>query len=136
MTNKIDTLAEFLNISKDEAQNLIDNEDYLVLTDEEADERAKDEILNSLWAFNADFIINHCANYEAMTCDEYEAAIDGLRAAQERSCESINGLVKALIADLDEFVEDAIYADGRGHFISFYDGKENELNGLFIYRMN
>lgn len=136
MTNKIDTLAEFLNISKDEAQNLIDNEDYLVLTDEEADQRAKEEILNSLWAFNADFILEHCANYKQMDCYEFDAAKEALQDAQSKSCESLNGLCRALISDIDEFIEDAIYADGRGHFISFYDGQENELNGFFIYRMN
>lgn len=26
------------------------------------------------------------------------------------------------------------HADGRGHFLSFYDGKEKEQNGFFIYR--
>lgn len=29
-----------------------------------------------------------------------------------------------------------INADGRGHFISYYDGNENEQNGFFIYRLN
>lgn len=136
MTNKIDTLAEFLNVSKDEAQNLIDNEDYLVLTDEEADQRASDEILNSLWAFNADFILQHNQKMQNVCASEWDAAKESLEHAQSIQCESLNGLVLALIDDINEFCEDAIYADGRGHFISFYDGEENELNGLFIYRMN
>ena len=67
---------------------------------------------------------------------EYNAAIESLQEAQEHSCESLNGLVYALIDDIDEFIQDAINADGRGHFISYYDGEENEENGLYIYRLN
>ena len=37
-----------------------DGGEYLVLTDEEADEEAKKEIKESLWAFNASFILNEC----------------------------------------------------------------------------
>lgn len=133
---KTKALAEFLQISEDEAQNLIENEDYLVLTDEEANEKAKEEILNSLWAFNADFILQHCKNADSMDCYEWDSAVEALRDAQGKSCESLNGLCRALIDDLDEFCEDAIEADGRGHFISYYDGRENEQNGLFIYRLN
>lgn len=129
-------LAEFLQISEDEAQNLIEYEDYIVLTDEEANEKAKDEILNSLWAFNADFILQHCKNADSMDCYEWDSAVEALSDAQGKSCESLNGLCRALIDDIDEFVEDAIEADGRGHFIAFYDGEENEQNDLFIYRLN
>jgi hypothetical protein len=42
--------------------------------------------------------------------------------------------------DIDSLVEDAISADGRGHFLSSYDGDENEetVNGqtFYIYRTN
>jgi hypothetical protein len=41
---------------------------------------------------------------------------------------------------LDDFVKDAISADGRGHFLNKYDGKEIEvvINGavLYVYRIN
>ena len=40
------------------------------------------------------------------------------------------------IIDFDAFVDEAISIDGRGHFMSSYDGHENELNELFIYRVN
>lgn len=137
MTNeKIKALADFLQISKEEAQNLIDNDEYVVLTDEEANEKAKEEILNSLWAFNADFILQHCKNADSMDCYEWDSAVEALRDAQGKSCESLNGLCHALIDDIEEFVQDAITEDGRGNFISFYDGEQNEQNGLFIYRLN
>ena len=37
---------------------------------------------------------------------------------------------------MDEFIEDAISSDGRGHFLSPYDGEENEEGDYFIYRIN
>lgn len=140
---KIKALAQFLEVEASEIEQGYQddvfncgNQEYFVLTDEEADEKAAEEIKNSLWAFNADFIIQHCKNYNNMDNFEYNAAIESLQEAQEHSCESLNGLVYALIDDIDEFIQDAINADGRGHFISYYDGEENEENGLYIYRLN
>lgn len=141
---KIKTLAQFLEVEASELETssydenifTYGNQEYLILTDEEADEKTAEEIKNSLWAFNADFIIQHCKNYNDMDNFEYNAAIESLQEAQKNQCEGLNGLVYALIDNIDEFVEDAIIADGRGHFISYYDGEENELNGLYIYRLN
>lgn len=133
---KIKALAEFLDITEEEAMKLIKNEDYLVLTDKEAEKKAKREILNSLWAFNADFILQHCKNADSMNSYERVSAVQALQDAQAKSCESLNGLIYAIINDINEFVNDAIKADGRGHFLSYYDGEENEQNGFFIYRLN
>ena len=43
----------------DEAQNDYDNQDYLVYTDEEADEAVREEIEESLWAFTPSFLSAH-----------------------------------------------------------------------------
>lgn len=114
--------------------------EFLVLTEKEANEKAREELLNSLWAFNADFILRHSKNYNLMHNFEKKAALDALKDAQAKSCESLNGLMFAIIDDINKFIDDAITADGRGHFISFYDGEEHEeeLNGkaYFIYRIN
>ena len=49
-------------------------------------------------------------------------------------------MLKRLIKDWDHFVQDAVSSDGRGHFLSGYDGAENEekVDGVwyFIYRTN
>lgn len=142
--SKLETLAEFLEVGTDEItkSNYYDNgfsygnQEYLVLTDKEADEKAADEIRETLWAFNADFIMTHAKNYDEMTDYEYRSAVDSLEKLQESACESLNGLVYAIIEDIDDFVEDAIMSDGRGHFIASYDGYENELNGYYIYRVD
>lgn len=110
--------------------------EYKVYTDEEADEEAADYIKNSLWAFNADFILQHSAAYEETTGREDEEIIKAIRMVQESICEGANALVKALICDIDTFINDAIDADGRGHFLSSYDGEEHESNGFYICRTN
>ena len=115
-------------------------EEYLVLTDAEADVRAREDIERSLWAFQPSFILSHCSTYDRMSNWEYDGAKEALEKIQRHFCESINELIRAMIADFDEFVEDAINEDGRGHLISMYDGCENEeiVDGVtyYIYRIN
>ena len=105
------------------------NADYLVLTSAEADKACRAYILDSLWAFNADFIAAHSRTLLSRD------AIAALAEMQNRLCESANELVKALIDDLDRFIADAIEADGRGHFLSSYDGEEGEQGQYYIYRV-
>lgn len=126
---KIKELAELLEITEEEAKQKIEDEDYLILTDEEANEKAREYILDSLWAFNADFIIEHCKKLDFVYSKD-------LQKIQAEQCENCNRLIEALIDDIDEFVEDAIDTDGRGHFISWYDGEEQETEHFFVYRMN
>lgn len=103
---------------------------YIVLTDEEADEMAKRYILDTVWAFNASFL----AGETGIDQEVFEAI-----QANDR-CESNNDAILRLIEDEQAFVEAAISADGRGHFMNSYDGNENEecVNGTyyFIYRIN
>lgn len=136
------TTDELSNITVKNAYNddyntfeIIGNE-YKVLTDTEADEEAKNEILNSLWAFKADFILKHTDFYNSSTQREDTEFINSLQMLQSSICESANSIVRALISNIDDFVHDAIDADGRGHFISWYDGKEHEQDNFYIYRTN
>ena len=108
-----------------------DGSEYLVLTDEEADEQAITEIKNSLWAFVPKFIIEHMANVEYSKSLE-----DAISQMQANLCEEANDIVAAMVDDVEEFCDDAIVADGRGHFIAWYDGKEIETKNFFIYRIN
>lgn len=148
MNAKEKALREFFNIPDDQAvvpsvyeDNVFEvgQAEYLVLTEKEADEYAREEIERSLWAFNAEFILHHCNNNE-MDNFEWDAALQALKKAQGEFCESLNGLVRALISNMDEFVDDAICSDGRGHFLAYYDGDEDEqmIDGkmYFIYRRN
>lgn len=118
--------------------------DYLVLTDEEADEKAAEYISEYMWAFNISFLTCYMSEETAEFAEEI------LKPIQEK-CESGNEAVKALINwryNKEQIIEDAISADGRGHFLATYDGNENEETVLvypkgdtanqtfYIYRLN
>jgi len=127
-------LAEYLqepieDITSGDGKYTTGGADYLVLTDDEAEERAREYIRESLWAFTEDFIIQHS---KALDYDEPSRQI--IRAIQNE-CENGNEAVFKLIDDFEEFAEDAISTDGRGHFIATYDGHEREEGEYFIYRV-
>ena len=127
---KEEALADHLGTDLEEARDILSEPypDYLVLTDEEADEQVKEDIRESVWAFNASFIIeNTDLTYEA------EEMITGF---QQAKCEGANDTILSMINDFDAFVESAIGANGRGHFLSSYDGNECEIGQYLIYRIN
>lgn len=139
--SKLETLAEFLEVGTDEIEESkyydngfsYGNQEYLVLTDDEADKKVAEEIRESLWAFNAEFILD---NSVISDYSNHTEVINTFRKLQEELCESANELVFAMLEDFDDFVESAVMSDGRGHFISRYDGCENELNSYYIYRVD
>jgi len=127
----------FLDKPLTDNRKLVERDDggYMVLTDEEADEKAKEYIKTSLWAFNADFICRMCGLPYA--------AEEMIRSFQGTECEGANDTILALIENadgIDFFVEQAINADGRGHFLNTYDGEEHEIKHgnewLYIYKVN
>tara|TARA_R110002167_G_scaffold333942_1_gene541028 strand:- start:343 stop:816 length:474 start_codon:yes stop_codon:yes gene_type:complete len=105
-----------------------DGEEYMILTDDEADEKVAEYIKDSVWAFNPSFLSCHSG------IDQ-----DVFKLLQDK-CESANEAILKLIKDFDHFVEDAVASDGRGHFLSSYDGYENEQEHdnetYYIYRTN
>ena len=133
-------LARHLEVDMDDAQSYIDSEEYLVLTDEEADEHVREEIEEIVWAFTPSFLSVHTG------VDE-----DVFRLLQQK-CENANDAIKSMIKDFDWFVEDAVRCDGRGHFLARYDHNESEeiyasvvrngrcyeveQNTYYIYRRN
>ena len=112
----------------EDAQFHFDNGDYLVYTDEEADEAVRDYIEESVWAFTPSFLRAHTG-----------VTIEAIAKIQEM-CESANEPLKAMIKDFDHFVEDAVKCDGRGLFLAGYDHQEDYVtfNGItyYIYRGN
>lgn len=141
---KIKALVKHLGCEPDEVEqsyyddNMFEygREEYLVLTDEEADDTAKERIEDSLWAFNTDFLRQFLPE---PTQDHAEEILAPLR----EKCEDANEAIKALVnwdENSSDIVEEAIIWDGRGHFISSYDNEENEvvIDGtyFYIYRIN
>ena len=66
----------------------IENREYMVLTDEEADQAASDYINDSVWAFNSDFIIQHS------NVLDYDDASEKVVKAIQDQCESGNEAMK------------------------------------------
>lgn len=102
--------------------------EYAIGADEDANQAAIDYIRDTVWAFNAGFILTEC--------DLPSELEDAIRAFQEEKCESANDALLALVEKcckstsgsegIEAFADSAIAADGRGHFLSSYDGNENE----------
>ena len=105
------------------------SETWLVLTEEEADERAREYIRESVWAFNASFLAAY------MPVGIGVAEIEQIRGDR---CEDANPAILALIkaggSSFEDFADDAIAADGRGQFLATYDGEEHQHGPYFLYR--
>jgi len=137
-TTRAQALASYLKIDESEIEAskydsnifIASGCEMLVLSDEEATERAREYILDSLWAFNSEFLARY------IECDDERALISSLKIIQEKLCESANPVIKAMLGEkLEEVIDDAIEEDGRGHFMSSYDGIEHESLGYYIYKI-
>ncbi len=133
---RIQALAKLLQLDNEEAQLIREDgdtytygrEEYLILTDEEADRAATDYIRETLWAFAPHFLINFMD--DAFTEDI-------ISTIQEAKSESCNEMIYSLVRDnFEDLVYDAILSDGRGCFLAGYDHEENESGEYFIYRTN
>jgi len=65
---------------------------------------------DSVWTFRPEFIASHTK------AGATNGIIKAITALQE-SCEDCNEDLKSLIENLDNFIEDAVSADGRGMFL-------------------
>lgn len=121
-TTEAIVLSAHLGVDLDEATYYIGDQDYFVLTDEEADEAVREDIEQMVWAFRPSFLSVHTG------IDE-----DVFKLLQEK-CEGANDAIMSMIKDFDYFVDDAVACDGRGHFLAAYDGNENEATYLSVTR--
>lgn len=104
---------------------LIDNEEFAVAkSDKEANRAARENIEEYICYFNPSFLAEHS--------DVPEEVFEFLAA----QCFDNNEAYKAMIYDVDDFIDDAIDADGRGHFLNSYDSKEYKIGEYFLYRIN
>ncbi len=134
---KIDALAKFLECEPDDLSlekwdqyglevYSGNGGEYAIGTDEEADKAVHEEIKSCVWAFNASFL----ASFTDLPEEVFQAL--------QPQCEGANEAILAIIdkSGLESFVEQAVSCDGRGHFLSGYDGDEGEAGEYFVYRTN
>jgi hypothetical protein len=104
--------------------------EYMVLTENEANDECFRYFEESLWAFNPSFL--------SFNTDLPEEVFEVLQERCEASSDAVLKLVEKC-GNIDDLVTEAVAVDGRGPFLSGYDGKENEvyINGtwVYIYRM-
>jgi len=113
----------------------IDGKEYLIGDGYgEVEAACKEYVKETVWAFNADFIADQCSSND----NSLHSFIVGGCAALQGLCESANAPILALIESqcgLDDFVREAIDADGEGHFLAGYDGIMLEFEGIYIFRV-
>lgn len=107
----------------------INAEQYAIAIDDGvAYDACTEYIKESLWAFTARFL----AAQTNIDKKVFEALVP--------LCESANEAIKCLISDtcgLEKFVDNAIFDEGKGAYLGFYDSNEIELDGgMLAYRIN
>ena len=170
---KASALADHLGVDIDEIEDgysdglyEVGNEEYFVGTEDEAYEKAVDEIkmlvddmgLDAFTPHFKDWILDNAIDEDAID-DIIEQEIEYFEDSEDDPdmLEYLRGLddfdskisfVKDMYGDsfdiwakdyidTDKVAEEAISEDGAAHFISYYDGEEIELgNNLFAYRLN
>lgn len=95
--------------------------EHYIMTLDETYEAVKEYMEQTIWAFNADWLVTYCP-----------AGVDAemIRMLQEQ-CEDSNEQILKLVGGInDHIVGDAMSADGFGHFLNSYDGKGVEIKDL------
>ena len=107
----------------------IDGSYYLVLTEDEADDKVADYIEDSLWAFTPNFL----SSVTGVDSEVFEAIQANGRC--ESNNDAIMSILDATNTSISEVASEAVRWDGRGHFLSSYDGEEIEVyaDGEFYY---
>jgi hypothetical protein len=125
------SVADVVDIDDDRYQ--VDGREYLIVDDDTADTYAREHIEDTLWAYRPSFLsgetgIAVCV-YEAIAGNErYDENNEALKVLIEGTC------------GMDDFVDSAISADGRGQYLSPYNGEEIELDiygeTYYAYRLD
>jgi hypothetical protein len=99
----------------------IEGTDYIILDEEEVQERMAEHLQETASYFNAPFLSSMTDLPEEL----FEALIDKNEAVYKLIVQTCG---------VDAFIEECISVDGAGHFLNSYDGEEYELgNGLSAF---
>lgn len=116
------TVTEYNNYGYLDVIEFTDGTEWLLApTNESAEDAATEAIKDSAWAFNSSFL----ASLTGLPQKVFSCLSEG--------CEDSNDDVLRVIekcSSIETFVNRAINADGRGHFLSSYDGEEVEFRAL------
>ena len=127
--SEIKEVCKIMGATPREADRLLESGDWVLLDDTEADEKLTELIEESIWAFNPTFL----SSITGIDSGVFEAVQNNGRC--ESNNEALLKIVEATCG-IDYLVNEAVMWDGRGHFISSYDGHEYEVGDYFLYRFN
>lgn len=100
----------------------VDDGEFAVGTEEEVDAAVRECVRESLWAFRPEFLANY-------TPDGVDAEILGIII--EMKCEDATEIIAKLVDErLGKLIDDAVASDGRGHFLSSWDGEERDSDDI------
>ena len=102
--------------------------EYLILTDKEANARVDCIIRDSVENFSTEFI----QRFTPIS----EEDIRVIKETSRPNCILTECIEEGGLGGMCKFIDSAIQTDGRGHFLSPYDGEENKAGNYFIYKMD
>ncbi|AFQ96359.1 hypothetical protein [Bacillus phage vB_BceM_Bc431v3] len=110
-------------------QEELSHEEFVVLDENTVENYLIETQRQNLFAYNVGHIMNHLKQNVAMDLDvtDFKELRECIVNAQEKLCESANGMIQAL-TDWKELIIDGARQDGNGHYISPYDGEEHEFD--------
>lgn len=116
-----------IDVERDKSWGLpiirIDDNSYAVAaSEEEANQAVAEHIKSYICYFRPSFIAEHS-----------DIPVEIFEALAEKDFDKPDVYLQ-LIHDFDDFVNDAIDADGRGHFLNIWDGEEYEIDNYLLYR--
>ena len=105
---------------------LTDGREYLVVDDRGRLEHAANSIYETFGYFNPSFIESATGLPSVLFTGE-----------QSFTADDVDRILSSVGSDIESFTQEAVDADGYGHFLAGYDGMELELeNGYYAYRRN
>lgn len=126
LQSEAEEALESITITPGQEFPMLDGQ-WLVLDEDEALERATEDIKRSVGYFDINFIGRYTEASEELL---------GFLARYEKH-ELVEEILK-LDSNFswDRFIEDAVDEDGYGHFLNTYDGRTRELgSGFYLFRM-
>ena len=135
MFSRVKDIAHYPNYPHSVTFTTVNDEVFLWTEDEEeATKQAKEQMQNlfddiGITAWNQDFI-------ESIVPDDFVDFVEPAYQAVNENNDYTLSRSNAWLPFLDEIFEESIKADGVGHTLSGYDGKEIELKHGLAYRTN
>jgi len=135
MFSKVNDIAHYPNYPHAVTMTTVNDKEFLwVESEEEATKQAKEQMQNlfddiGIAAWNQSFV-------ESIVPDDFVDFVDPAFQAVNKNNDYTLSRSNAWLPFLDELFEESISADGIGHTLSGYDGKEIELKHGLLYRTN